>query len=143
VADAVIVDVPIKEDVFTPGDFRTEAVSLRGSRCSRCEETFFPPRRFCPRCHDGAAMGGVTLSRRGRICAVTHVARPAAAYKQAYSLALVDLPEGVRLLTQVAGPADALVLGAEVDLVVEPLFETPDGQRVWGYRFVTFDSASR
>jgi uncharacterized OB-fold protein len=88
-------------------------------------------------------MTDVTLSRRGRIHAVTHVARPAAAYRDPYTLALVDLPEGLRLLTQVTGPAGTLVPGADVELAVEPLFDTPDGQRVWGHRFAASGGASR
>lgn len=142
-SEGELVDVPVKDGVFTSGDFRTAEVSLRGTRCARCAETFFPPRRVCPRCHGADSMGEVTLSRMGRIHAVTHVARPAAVYRGAYMLALVDLPEGVRLLTQVKGPAEGLVIGAEVELVVEPLFETPDSQRVWGYRFAARQAPAR
>ncbi len=142
-SEGAVVDVPVRKGIFTGGDFRTAAVGLRATRCGRCAECFFPPRRACPRCHRAEAMSEVALGRRGRIHALTRVARPAAMYPDPYTLALVDLPEGVRLLAQVKGPAEALRLGADVELVVEPLFQTPDGRRVWGYRFAALDAGSR
>lgn len=130
-----LVDVPIRDGVFTDHEFRAPGVALRGSRCGRCHEAFFPARRVCPRCHRGDSVLGIALGRRGHVYAVTEVVRPAAFYPEAYTLALVDLPEGVRVLGQVKGPAGSVRIGADVELVVEPMFETPDGQRVWGYRF--------
>lgn len=142
-SDPRVVDVPVKDEIFTTADFRAAGVALRGTRCAHCKETFFPPRQVCPRCHSADPMGEVILSRKGRIHAITHVERPATGYTEAYTLALVDLPEGVRLLTQVTGPAEELKIGTEVELVVGPLFETPDHKRVWGYRFAAQPGTSR
>ncbi len=130
-----LLDVPIRAGVFVGEDFRAPAAALRGTRCARCAETFFPARRVCARCHAADRIEETALGRRGRVFALTHVVRPAGHYAAPYVLALVDLPEGVRVLSQIAAAPDTVAIGDEVTLVVEPLFDTPEGQRVWGYRF--------
>ena len=137
-----LVDVPVKPDVFWQNDFRRPDARLAGARCTRCAEGFFPPRRVCPRCHDAASIVAGPLATRGRVFALTHVTRPADPYTAPYLLALVDLDDGVRVLTQLAAAADTVRLGDEVTLVVEPLFEL-EGQRVWGYRFAPQPATGR
>lgn len=126
----------IKPGLFTADDPADPDLALKGSRCDACAETFFPPRAICPRCHSPAAVRDVALSRTGVVYACTRVVRTPAQYPAPYLLAWVDLPEGVRLMTQLACPAGADVrVGAPVHMVVEPLFDTADGRAVWGYRF--------
>ena len=137
-----LVDVPVKPDVFWENDFRSPGARLAGARCTRCDEGFFPPRRVCPRCHDASSMVAGPLATRGRVFAMTHVTRPADQYAVPYVLALVDLADGVRVLAQLAAAPDAVRLGDEVTLIVEPLFEL-EGQRVWGYRFALRATAGR
>jgi uncharacterized protein len=128
-------DVPVHRDVFSSSDFRSGHARLLGTRCAQCDEVFFPARQACPRCHSARSMSREELSTRGRIHALTHVARPATHYAKDYVLGLVDLDNGPRILAQLKGEADALRIGDPVELVVEPLFDTPGGQHVWGYRF--------
>lgn len=129
-------DVSINPGLFTRDDPRDPEIALKGSRCTACRETFFPARAICPRCHSAAAIQEAELSRTGTLWSFTRVVRTPDHYPQPYLLAWVDLPEGVRLMTQLACPADASVrVGMPVTLVVEPLFESADGRRVWGYRF--------
>lgn len=134
-------DVPIRPGIYSREDVRDPQNALRGTRCRRCEETFFPPRRVCPRCHSAAEVSDVQLGRRGRVYAVTRVVRPAAQFREPYFLGLVDLVEGVRVLAQVTpGSGDEVQIGMPVELEICPLFETPDGQRIWGHRFAVASS---
>ncbi len=127
------------------GWFRTDPEpALVGSRCAACASVFFPPvaeESFCrnPAC-DGTAFEAVPLSRRGRVWSYTDAHyQPPPPYQaptdpfEPFALAAVELPEGMTVLGQVAhgyGVAD-LAVGAEVELVVEPL---DDELLVWRWK---------
>jgi uncharacterized OB-fold protein len=125
--------------------FRTEPEpALMGSRCEACASVFFPPvaeESFCrnPACA-GTSFSPAPLSRRGRVWSYTDARyQPPAPYVattepfEPFALAAVELPEGLTVLGQVAagyGVGD-LAVGAEVEVVVEPL----DGDlQVWRWR---------
>lgn len=128
---------PVIEGWFTTGD----APALLGSRCASCSSTYFPPTAgFCrnPAC-DGEEFEIVELSRTGTVWSYTDARyQPPAPYVPAdpyvpFALAAVTLPEGLTVLGQVAEGfgVDDLEVGAEVELVVEPL--TAD-ELIWRWR---------
>ena len=136
---------PAVEGWFTTGP----EPALLGSRCTTCATVFFPPtpadqQGFCrnPTC-DGEEFQEAELSRRGTVWSYTDAQyQPPAPYVartdpyQPFALAAVSLPEGITVLGQVAdgyGVAD-LRVGAEVELVVEPL---DDELVVWRWKPVT------
>ena len=133
---------PAIEGWFTTGP----EPALVGSRCTSCASTFFPRTQgFCrnPAC-DGEEFEDVSLSRRGRVWSYTDAHyQPPAPYVattdpyEPFALAAVELPEGLVVLGQVAtgyGVAD-LEVGAEVELVVEPLYADETGVRtIWKWR---------
>ena len=139
---------PAVEGWFTTGPEPT----LLGSRCTTCSTVYFPPMAadrasFCrnPTC-DGEEFETAALSRRGRVWSYTDAQyQPPAPYVartdpyQPFALAAVELAEGITVLGQVAdgyGVAD-LRVGAEVELVVEPL-DGDDGELlVWRWKPVT------
>lgn len=131
---------------FTTG----EAPALLGSRCTTCASTYFPPggaEGFCrnPACA-GESFESVELSRRGTVWSYTDAQyQPPSPYigpesKDDYTpfaLAAVELAEGIVVLGQVAEGfgVDDLRVGAEVELVVEPLYADESGERtVWRWR---------
>lgn len=132
------VDMPVYPDIFSDTGFTSQIPHLLGTRCGRCHELFFPCRSACPRCRTATDMRRERLPDVGAIYALTHVAKPAAIYAKPYVLALIDLEDGPRILGQVKGDPGKLRIGARVRVVVEPLFETPEARRVWGYRFEPF-----
>lgn len=115
---------------------------LLASRCSTCATLVFPPHAtgddvFCrnPGC-SGTEHEPAPLSRRGRVWSYTDAQyQPPAPYVPAsdpyrpFALAAVELPEGLVVLGQVADGfgVDDLKVGAEVELVVETLHATDDG----------------
>jgi uncharacterized OB-fold protein len=132
---------PAVEGWFTTGP----EPALLGSQCTTCSTVFFPPTEgYCrnPTC-DGAEFEAAELSRRGTVWSYTDAQyQPPAPYVartdpyQPFALAAVELPEGITVLGQVAdgyGVAD-LRVGAEVELVVEPLDEQ---LLVWRWKPVT------
>jgi uncharacterized protein len=92
--------------------------------CTPCDAAFWYPRPACPRC------GSTTIdwrpaSGRGTVYAASaqHVAAGAAFADQVpYAVALVELDEGVRLMSNVIGcPADDVRGGMAVRVTWEPL----------------------
>lgn len=92
--------------------------------CSACDRAFFFPRVFCPHC-GGDAIAWREASGRGEIYAVTVEHRPQNPTMTAmapYAVALVELDEGVRMLTNVVDTDPAsLRVGDRVAVAWEPL----------------------
>lgn len=96
-----------------PGRYR-----LEGARCRGCGTIVYPARRYCPSGRD-SDWETVRLSRRGRVVTstVVHVAPTAFAMQAPYAMALVETPEGARLMAQVVDCDSAAVRpGMEVAL---------------------------
>lgn len=78
---------------------------LRFQRCARCAHAWLPPRAECPECLQ-ADWRWETASGRGRLIswAVYHIAYHAYFKdKLPYNVALVELEEGPRLISNVVG----------------------------------------
>lgn len=129
------------------GWFTTEAEPrLLGTRCGACGTVFFPKASgFCrnPECR-GRDFVDVELSRVGKVWSYTDAQYqppppyiPSGVDYEPFALAAVELvDEAVVILGQVAagyGVAD-LSVGAQVELVVEPLYEI-DGVEHLIYRW--------
>ena len=93
--------------------------------CNSCEHTYFPPRPFCPKCSNRdvrvfAASGDATLA------SYVINERPHPAFDGPYAIALVELAEGVRMMTNIVDceqtPA-ALELDMPLTVVFEPVSE--------------------
>jgi uncharacterized OB-fold protein len=135
---------PAIEAWFTPG----ESPALLGSRCTTCGSVFFPPASGAcrnPAC-GGTRLEEARLSRLGTVWSYTdaqyqppppYVPRDRDHDYEPFALAAVELPEGLVVLGQVAdgyGVAD-LHVGAEVELVVEPLYTDETGERtIWRWK---------
>lgn len=120
-----------------PGLVRIEQGRARvvAGRCRSCGAHFFPARKVCARCL-GDAMEEVPLSSRGTVYTFTVVHQSVPTFEVPYVLVYVDLPEGVRLLGQLAGcPPEQVRLGMPVELHVEPVGSRSDGAAVVAYRF--------
>jgi uncharacterized OB-fold protein len=102
--------------------------------CTSCDRGVFYPRVFCPHCAAGAgALEWRDASGRATVYAAVVENKPQAAGAnfsdgQPYCVALVDLEEGVRMLTNVVGcPPDEVRCGMPVTVTWEPL---SDGRRL-------------
>lgn len=70
-------------------------------RCIDCARHVFYPRELCPHC-GSTALGWVEASGNGTVYAVTTVRRKPDAGGD-YNVSLVDLDEGVRMMSRVEG----------------------------------------
>lgn len=116
--------------------------SLLGSACAACGAHYFPRRVHCPNpACNAAALQEIRLGRRGTLYSYTIQAyRPPALFQMdqwtPYALGLVELPEGLRVMSMLTGiaPQD-LKIGMPLALVLEPLFRDADGRDVLTYKF--------
>ncbi|HXM57884.1 MAG TPA: Zn-ribbon domain-containing OB-fold protein [Candidatus Dormibacteraeota bacterium] len=97
---------------------------LRLQRCAACGRHVFYPRAVCPFCM-AAELRWEEASGRGAVHSFTVVHRAPAGYRDEvpYVVALVDLDEGVRMMTRLVdvAPADVRVgLAVEVAIRGEP-----------------------
>jgi uncharacterized OB-fold protein len=125
--------VPVRPGLFTDGP----QPRLLGSRCAACGRSHFPAAATCPYC---AAPGAeaAELSPDGVLWAFTAVTAPPPGYRGEvpYGFGVVELPEGVRVVTRLteADPG-ALSLGQAMTLVVVALHHDDDGREVRTYAF--------
>lgn len=96
---------------------------LRLPRCNACSRFHFYPRRFCPFC-DSTDIAWLEASGKGTIYTYAIVRQPIEAAYAAlvpYCIAVVELAEGVRMLTRIAGDLDAIACGKTVKVGFETL----------------------
>lgn len=95
-------------------------------RCQGCQHAIFYPRSVCPHCMSDR-IEWVAASGRGTIYSYTVVHRSPGQFKDdvPYVVALIDLAEGVRLMSNVVdcAPSDVQI-GAGVEVVFDDV--TPE-----------------
>ncbi len=110
---------------------------LLGSRCDRCDETFFPQRRLCALCAEPTA--AVDLSTAGTLYSHTYVHVPYFGKRQVdgggYGVGQVDLPERVRVQCVITGEPGSWSIGMPMRLEAEPVDTSVDGDEVVIFRF--------
>ncbi|MVW70128.1 Zn-ribbon domain-containing OB-fold protein [Bordetella sp. 15P40C-2] len=91
--------------------------------CAACDRAVFYPRMICPHC-GATQLRWARASGRGTVYSTTVVRRKADAGGD-YNVALIDLEEGVRMMSRVEGIApDAVRIG----MAVQALVRQQDGQ---------------
>lgn len=121
---------PVSEEA-APFWAATRAQQLVLQWCRSCERPVWYPRAACPRCLGGnlewrsaAGLGSVHA-----VSVMTRPANPTMAGREPYAVALVDLDEGVRLMSNVVGGDPwQVAVGDRVRLAWEPL---PDGRHLY------------
>lgn len=130
--------IAIEPGFFTIPDDPAERPRLLGSRCPHCGEHFFPRRVVCARCLE-QGLEDILLGPRGTLYTFTYVHVPLFGSMQRdagrYGVGQVDLPEGPRVQAVLSGERDALSIGMAVELDLETLRRTEDGDEVVIFRF--------
>jgi len=91
---------------------------LEAGRCRSCDNVVYPRRRICPHCH-GVEWEPTRLSLHGEVVTSTVIHAPPDdfANEAPYAVALVETPEGARLMVQVTDcDPDTIGPGTAVDL---------------------------
>ena len=107
---------PVTEGVFT-----VDPPRLLGARCGACGECHFPRLEQCPYCGAGDATN-VELSDHGTLWGWTTVTAPppGSIGPVPYGFGVVELPEGIRVVSRIVAPdPSALDLGIEMTVVLD------------------------
>jgi uncharacterized OB-fold protein len=112
---------------------------LEAAKCKSCDKIFFPPRLICSKCKSQEFVP-VKLSDHGKIITYTtiRVAPDQFNTQVPYSVAVVELKDGVRITTQVTDcrPED-VAIGKTVKLVFRKIQqEGHAGIICYGYKAV-------
>ena len=96
---------------------------LRLQRCNACGRAYFFPRPFCPNCGSGD-VAWFTATGKGRLYSYVISERPAPGFKDwvPYVIAVVELEEGPRMMTNIVG-VEPNPENLPVDLPVEVTWE--------------------
>lgn len=92
-------------------------------QCTACKRFHFYPRAFCPYC-DSREIAWVRSQGTGTVysfAVVRQKIEPAFAHLIPYAIAIVDLSEGVRMLSRIEGPPDKVACGKPVRVTFETL----------------------
>ena len=130
---------PVAEGLFQGSG---AAARLIGTRCASCGAHYFPKSLSCrnPQCRD-KKLEDVLFGNRGTLYSYTVQAyRPPALFRMddwaPYAIALVELPEGLRVMGMLTGCRnDEIRIGMDVELTVEPLYRDEEGREVLTYKY--------
>jgi len=100
----------------------TRQGELRLQRCDDCSHVYFPPRPFCPSC-SSRSVTVFTASGRGVLASYVINERPHPAFEGPYAIALVDLEEGPRMMSNIV-ECDQTPQALQLDMALEVTFET-------------------
>jgi uncharacterized protein len=115
--------VPIPTPETQPFWQGTRAGELRLQRCDACAHVYFPPRPFCPKCA-GRAVSWFAASGHGILYSYVIHHRPVPGFTPPYSIAVVQLDEGPRMMTNIIDcpqTPEALQLDMRVEVTFKQL----------------------
>ena len=122
---------PVVEGLFTADPPR-----LHGARCDGCGEHHFPRLDQCPYC-GAEAITPLELSDHGALWGWTTVLNAPPGYlgETPYGFGVVELPEGLRVVTRLAVPDDTWTFGQAMHLRIVELGPDADGAIVTTWEF--------
>ncbi len=112
---------------------------LLGNACDECGAEFFPPVYRCRNCGSDK-LSDKEMPKEGKVITYTqlHETLPGFESQAPFFLAVVELSNGARVLTQIVdSPDEAVKTGAKLRAVVRRAQVDGDsGQILYGYKFV-------
>jgi uncharacterized OB-fold protein len=118
------------------GLFQTDPPALLGTRCDDCGRHAFPRTSTCPYCGT-ANVTDVLLAATGTLWGWTAVTTAPPGYRGdvPFGFGIVELPEGLRVITRLAAPVDGYTFGLPMALRIVPLHTDEDGTVVQTWEF--------
>ncbi|HIH19935.1 TPA: Zn-ribbon domain-containing OB-fold protein [Candidatus Micrarchaeota archaeon] len=120
-----------------------ERYNLIGSICENCKKEFFPQRVICPNCRRKGHLVPKKMPDEGKIYSFTEVHAAAKGFENEtpYMLAIIELTNGVRILSHIVdSPGEKINFGIPVKAVFRKIFSDGDeGIIAYGFKFKIID----
>jgi uncharacterized OB-fold protein len=118
------------------GLFQGDPPALLGTRCDECGHHAFPRASTCPYCGSERVVD-TRLSGTGFLRGWTEVttAPPGFHGDVPFGFGIVELPEGLRVITRLAAPVDGYTYGLAMHLRIVPLHTADDGTQIETWEF--------
>ena len=133
--------IPIRDGLLTAPLSSLEHVRLVGSKCGGCGETALGTTSSCPNCA-GTGIETIPLANVGTLWTYTVIRnRPPGDYRGPspfvpFGEGLVQLPDGVRVLSPLEGDVDGFAIGMKMRFEAYKLYQNDDGADVIAFKFV-------
>lgn len=125
--------IQLRSDLYREGQHGPE---LLGSKCRDCGKIVFPKRKICPQCFKEGVMEEVPLTRRGKLYTYTIIRQGPKGFQTPYATCFVDLPEGVRVFSQLTtSDPNEIRIGMDVELVVGKVRSNEEGNDIISFKF--------
>lgn len=117
---------------------KNQRYKLEGRKCLDCGQLSFPPRLVCPKCKSRNSRTH-RFKGKGKLYSFTTIYQAPDRFDPMvpYTVALVDLDEGVRVTAQITDtkPHD-LTIGMDLEMVIRKIYADGDrGPVLYGYKF--------
>lgn len=91
-------------------------------RCTDCQKTIFYPRLICPHCFSDQ-VEWIEASGKGKIYSYTIVYQTTPAFRDQvpYAVGMIELEEGVRMVSRIIGDLDKIAIDKPVSVVFEKI----------------------
>jgi uncharacterized OB-fold protein len=112
---------------------------LEGAKCKGCGKVFFPPRLICPECKS-KEFENIQLKKDGKVLTYTIIRVPPSQFvdQAPYAMGVVELADGVKLLTQITDcDLEKIDIGMKVRVEFRKIYdEGHAGIICYGYKCV-------
>ena len=134
------IQMPVAENLFQG---KGTSARLIGTRCISCGTHYFPKSLSCrnPQCRDKKVEDAL-FGRYGTLYSFTlQKYRPPALFRMddwaPYTIGLVELPEGIRVMGMLTGCRnDEVHIGMQLELTVDALYRDEEGREVLTYKYM-------
>jgi len=124
-----------------------ELYRLMGSKCEKCGNIFFPPRKICPNCRRAGKLEDLEFSGNGKVYSFTIIRTAAEGFTEfaPYAIGLIKLEEGPSVISQIV---DCEFQDIHIDMPVEVCFrklmeQGKEGIICYGFKFRPRDDSWR
>lgn len=133
--------IPVGEDLLSTPLYPLENVRLLGTHCKKCNEVIFGRSSSCANCAS-EEVEEVKLNNYGTLWTYTIIYHcPPGSYRGPkdpfvpFAEGLVELPDGVRVLSVLDCDIDKVKIGMKLKLVCHELYKNEQGQSVIAWKF--------
>lgn len=133
--------IPVGDGLLTVPLYPLEDVRLLGTRCKKCKEVMFGSNASCANCAS-EEVEDIPLSKSGTLWTYTIIYHcPPGSYRGPkdpfvpFAEGLVELPDGVKVLSILDCDIDKVKIGMKLELVCHELYKNEQGQSVIAWKF--------